>query len=68
MRVKRGFLLLKELSMVDLTLFRFMYVTYLLFNLGAVFPGGSEYFAPEKRFHINSKGKSSWGDMSSSKE
>jgi hypothetical protein len=35
-----------------------MYVTYLLLNFGTVFPGGLAYFAPQKSFHINSKGKS----------
>jgi hypothetical protein len=44
-----------------------MYVTYLLLNFGAMFPGGLEYFTPQDIYHINSKGKSSWGDISSSK-
>jgi hypothetical protein len=44
-----------------------MYVTYLLLNFGAIFPGGLGYFAPQNRFNINSKGKSSWCDILSSK-
>jgi hypothetical protein len=44
-----------------------MYATYLLLNFGAMFPGGLGYFAPQKRFHIDSKGKSSWCDVSSPK-
>jgi hypothetical protein len=45
-----------------------MYVTYLLLNFVTMFPDGLGYFAPQKRFHINSKGKSSWCNVSSSKD
>jgi hypothetical protein len=44
-----------------------MYVTYLLLNFGALFPRDLGYFAPQKRFKINSKRKSSRCDVSSYK-
>jgi hypothetical protein len=49
---------------IDLALLHFLFATNLLLNFGAIFPGGFGYFAPEKRFHINSKGNSFWCYMS----
>jgi hypothetical protein len=42
------------------------HVCYILLNFGALFPRGLGYFAPQTRFHVNSKGKPSWCDLSSS--
>jgi hypothetical protein len=45
----------------------YAYVTYLFLNTGAMFPGGLGYFAPQTSFHINSREKSSWCNVFSSK-
>jgi hypothetical protein len=53
--------------MVDLVSFHLVHVTNLLLNFGSMFPGSLGYFASQKRFHTNSKRKSSWCDVSTSK-